>query len=254
MPLSSWLIGSMAGIGLQDFGAGNTHTFNNPVYLWTPPGGSNDLCRQLVSTVSNVTDCYLTQSGYVHIDGTGTIDWTSATEWRDALGFTGASDLIGLGGATAPNRSPLLWVPRAVESPEKGIIRGEGALEHRSVTHKSVDGTQNYRAFADPIRVEKWKWRYIAPDQYWTLEENDGELFQFARDILGPRWSFYLYPRRQADPDSEDEVLLDGGVGPYRADGKNVATLIKRIAQGFANRECRFDFTLSAISTPEYEQ
>ena len=252
MSTTSFVIGSISALGAQA-GTGFSHTFSNEVYLWTD-GGSNDLCEQLIADHSSVSDCYITQSGYVKIVSSGTITWGSATEWRDALGFTGATTVMSGGEAIAPNRSPLLWIPRQPESPVKGIISGQGSLAHRSSTMQAVDGTMVYREFGDPIRDETWVWKNISPAQYWTTDEDDGELYQFAQAVLGPRMKFYMYMRQTADEASGDEVSLTGAIGPYVATGRNVATLVKKVAVGFGHRECRFDFKLDAISTPEYTQ
>lgn len=197
-------------------------------------------------------DVFLGQDGYVHISATGPIGitWGSDTTLRDYLGFTG--DLSPATSHTAQNLSPLSWIPWQPESPEKGILLGLGALDHRDITHKAVDGTMNYRSFGDPLRMERWKWRYIAPEFYWTTSEANGELFQFVRDVLGKRHSFYIYQRNSLDGSLSTEAALTNASGPWKADGKNAANLIKQIAQGFANRECRFDFVLNAVESPEY--
>lgn len=204
-------------------------------------------------TWTTAPEVFLSGDGYVRItaEPAFSITWTaSGTEIRDALGFTG--DLSSATSHTAPGFSPLVWIARRPESPKLGILEGDGALDPRDVTLESVDGTMYYRSFGTVLRKERWEWIHILPANYWTSDENDGELWQFCRDVLGPRNKFFFYSRNDIDESSTAEVALTNRSGPWVATDKNIAGLVKRVASQFGSRECRFDFTLNARTTPEY--
>jgi hypothetical protein len=194
-------------------------------------------------------DCYIEQSGYVVLKASGTfsLTWTD-TDLRDYLGFTG--NLSAGATYTAPLRSPLLWVPRRVDSPDGSVINSVGNKRYDEVAVTSRDGTMVSRTFGDPLRPNSYTWHYIDKAQFW---ENDaaGELFHFFGQVLSPRANFNLYRAVDAGYSTKAEVTLGTPLGPYAMVGGSRELPLRR-SSGYERTDCKFDFTVDVLKVPEY--
>jgi hypothetical protein len=265
MSKSSWLVGSICSFDDQtvdfDKGAGAVPVAMTFAYEGTylthataALGMMDTLEADLTSGGLTNAAVFLGEDGLVHItsDDTFTLDWTSAgTALRNALGFSGNLTPTATS-HTADNPSPLLWIPRRNESPQKAGLGIDGELQEDVVRVVSRDGTQVTRTYGDGVTSNRFLWQYINRDQFRTTTASQaGELHHFYGECLSPGANVMLYRQVDADYASTTAVTLGTPLGPYQTTGKERGLPFVP-SPGFANSDCRMDFTWSALKVPEY--
>ena len=266
MSTSSWLIGSICALPNQTItvdanGAGPglpaviAFAYTGTYLHHTTAGLSMmaQLAAKLVAEGVTNADVFLTQSGFVRItaDVSFVITWTD-TALRDALGFTGTvTDTSAPFDQTAPNRSSYLWVPRRCESPRDHILGATGAKHHNRKRFQAMDGTQVTRTFGDPVYDARMGWTHIDRDQFWTEDEDPGELFDFYSMVISPGANIRHYRQVDADYAASTAVTLPTALGPYQSQTDEKALPMRRSAS-HANVDCKYDYDFDGIKVPEY--
>lgn len=163
------------------------------------------------------TTAVVRRNGKIRIAASGTfaVVWTD-TVLRDLLGFTGNLSLAN--NYTAPNVSPLLWLPGWPETSETPI----GTAGHKIHDTKIVrSASGKYMSFATHhVRVEnRLSWDAVPISRVWTAAEAGGEFRRFYDDVLvaGQRFKLYSGATQEIDlADSSTDMTWTTPLGPYK--------------------------------------
>lgn len=224
MPASSWLIGAITPQGESfqvDDGLGLPVDITIPsteVYLHDPTSALSLLdaiAAELATALGGPATVTLHRDRLIRIDLPTVADilWGSATDIRDALGFS--ADCTGDSTYTADNPSPHSWCPGLTELSEarlgrEGIpvydtqIGGGGSFE------LPVRTRSNYRV------LNTLEWRNVHNGRVW-VDGTGGEHYAFWQTVLLPGTRFVHYRGLTNDESSSAELTLTSGarVGPY---------------------------------------
>jgi hypothetical protein len=256
---SSWLIGSVRDLPVQNFEAdGVAASVATGNYYLAGPVTALSLraAFQAALIAAGVADALvvITQSRTVRITAseTFTLEWGDATRLRDLLGFS--ADLLNLDTHQAPLVSPLLWSParpgRSMLSPQltRGIRR---PLNYYAVSPSDGSVTVVSHGAREYQRLE---WSMIANDRIFTTDELGGEFVSFFEEVLAKGASFYHYPEVVEDASvSATTATLLPFLGPYVFSPKARATTwAYDRADGFKWTDRRQDIDLDIHVTPQY--
>jgi hypothetical protein len=232
------------------------------LYLVHPTTAALDMLARLVAamTTGGVASpaAFVTEAGYVRLTSSGvfTIDWTTgATTLRDLLGFTG--NLAAASAYTAANRSPLLWRPGKVLTPELAQlgVQGQRVLDISATIGQG--GNLTVRQEGTPTTVNRFSGRYIPKARYqnsttpsagdytyaWEYELCTGKKFHILRGVTEGSST-------TASASYGSATML----GPYVADlsdGGFRRTPMVRSA-GFGLVEAYYDITVPAVLTSQF--
>ncbi len=195
----------------------------------------------------------LNQNGTVRLSSGGlfSVTWGTATLLRDLLGFT--ADLPSNASHTAPNISPLLWMPGKPETP---LMQRLGFVGHR--VHAVYTTTAPYSGKQESVsHGERLYAKYAFPmvdTERMVGDDSEGGTFDtwFATvAVRSARWK--LYREVLEDPTSFSSVMsyLDQPLGPYVVSGPRLAWKWD-LSRGFERTDKRADAELSCHVVEEY--
>lgn len=201
---------------------------------------------------------YITEAGYVRLTSSGvfTIDWsTGAATLRDLLGFTG--NLAAASAYTATNRSPLLFSPGKVLTPERAMlgVHGQRVLDISATIGQG--GNQTVRQEGTPSVVNRFSGAHITKARYQastTPTAGDWTYFWEYELCRTMRWHLF----RGITEGSSTTVSASYGsataLGPYVADMSDTAfrrTPFVR-SSGFERVDACFDITVPVVVTEQF--
>ncbi len=217
---SSFVIGSVEDLPAYAVNIGGaTTTVTGDYYLWDATA-SRSLCDHFASVMATAgvtnPDVFITESGHVRItaDTSFTIIWSDST-LRDIFGFTATTGPTT--GATAPNRSPWLWVPGWPETPASPVGTSGNKVKDTIVTSSASGLTSKFTTRTTKTR-QKFSWRHVAQASVWTTSESGGEFRKFADDHLDLGYRFKLYSGCTLDSTSNTEFSSTYTLGPYKVE------------------------------------
>lgn len=201
---------------------------------------------------------FVTEDRHVRLEAAGvfTVTWGLGTTLRDLLGFTG--DLAAADGYTAPLRSPLLWSPGKVLTPELSPLDTHGQPVADISATIGRQGSLVVRQEGTPTVRQRWALAHVPLTRVWYTrpEPVAGEFASFWETelIAGQQW---IVLRRVGEGLSSTASADYAGkvqLGPYFADmtDRNFRALPFTRSSGFERVEARYDFTIPAVKTAEW--
>jgi hypothetical protein len=230
------------------------------LYLTHPTAALDLLARFVVAMTTGTVGspaAFVTEARYVRLTGAGVfeVDWTGAETLRDLLGFTGT--LSGASAYTAPNRSPLLWSPGKVLTPDLAQlgVHGQRVLDISATIGQG--GNLTVRQEGTPTTVNRFSGRYIPKARYqsgatpaageytyaWEYELCTGKKFHILRGVT-----------EGSSTTASASYGSATALGPYVADlsdGGFRRTPFVRSA-GFGLVEAYYDITVPAVLTSQF--
>ena len=243
---AAWLIGSYADMptASMTINATAVPVTGGSYYLYDA-----DSALSLLTVIQNIitaggvagASVRLNQNGTVRLSGGGlfSVTWGAATLLRDLLGFT--ADLPSNASHTAPNISPLLFMPGKPETP---MIQRLGVRGHRvhavyqtvapysGKTESVSHGTREYARYSFPM---------VDSDLVVGTVGQGGTFDTFFEQIAVRSARFKLYREVLEDPASFTSVMstLDQPLGPYVFTGPLTWKLDR--SRGFTSTDIRCD-------------
>ncbi len=152
----------------------------------------------------------------ITFDSPQAVNWGTATQLRDLLGFTG-----NLGAGTshvATNISPLLWSPGYPATPKTIPGVAGYTIPHQAI-YKSDDGTQAKRYHFGTETWQDLEWTHIVPSRLrttGTVAAQGGTFHQFFEQcaMLGARF-FHYEDMTEDTADASTALVFGVGQGPY---------------------------------------
>ncbi len=258
--LSSWLIGSVAGLPSFDFvidgvpvstAAGDYYLYDaiKPDLTDVMEAAMDDAGVPAVSAV------FLVDSGKIRLNAGGVFDvsWGTASTLRDLLGFTG--DLAGADGYTAPNKSPLMWTPGKPETPvghRLGVVGHRVPTVYQAVSPysgKAESVSHGSRTFA------RYLWPMVDSELVVATGNPGGTFARFFDEVAVKSARWKLYREVEEDPNGNSSVLasLNQPVGPYVfSNTRNGPTWQYDTSKGFERTDRRADIEVRCHSVEEY--
>lgn len=232
----------------------------NGLYLVHPTASLSLLARLVVAMTSagvGSPAAFVTEARYVRLtsSGTFTIAWGSATTLRDLLGFTG--DLSGASSYTATNRSPLLWSPGKVLTPEQAPLDFHGAPVLDASVSVGPLGNIVVRQNGEPSYVNRYSGRHVARDRYGTSPNAVvGQWLYFLRTELWQAKRVIVLRRvlEGSSVTASADYATSVALGPYRLDLSQSDTRREFVArsEGFGRVEAYYDVTFPVVQTEEF--
>lgn len=234
---------------------------NGGAYLVHPTAALSMLGRLLATlTAGGVVNpaAFVTEAGFVRLtsDNVFTVDWDTATVFRDLLGFS--ADLAGSSAYTAPARSTLLWSPGKRFTPELAPLNSYGQQVIDVSSTIGANGRQTVRREGPPTVVQRFSARHVRKVRYfdspptsvpgefvwfWAEEMTTSAHFVVLRDVI----------EGASVTDSADYASALA-LGPYvcdMADDDMHRTPFARSA-GFNLVECYYDVGFPVVQTAEF--
>lgn len=227
MPDSAWLVGSTYLDAFSFQVNGNNKTVSAGYYYLRHATAGLSLIDQIEAEIqTEAANCnlFISESRLVRIEPQAAqpvaIDWLSATDVRNFLGFTGnraSSDTA----ENATNVSPLLWSPGYLATPAT-VLGTAGYITNDQSVFVSADGTTS---LTDQYATQTWQ------DLSWTdivaarMRVDDtatggGTFHQFHEQSAKLGYSFRYYEQVSEDDTSNTAVTWDdtgdNSFGPYR--------------------------------------
>lgn len=231
------------------------------LYLIHPTASLDLLARLVVAMTAGgvaAPTAYITEARYVRLTSSGvfTIDWTTgATTLRDLLGFTG--NLAAASSYTATNRSPLLWSPGKVLTPELAQlgVHGQRVLDISATIGQG--GNLTVRQEGTPTTVNRFTGRYIPKARYQSSTSSAaGEYTYFWEYEMCTAKKFHVL-RGITEGSSTTTSASYGSataLGPYVADlsdGDFRRTPFVR-SSGFGLVDAYYDVSVPVILTSQF--
>lgn len=232
----------------------------NGLYLEHPTASLSMLARTVVAmTAGSIASAaaFITEAGYVRLTGGAnfTIDWTGATVLRDLLGFT--ANLSGAAAYTAPNRSPLLWIPGKIVTFERSPrgTRGEPKLDISATI--GTGGNMTTRQEGSATQTQRFSVRHIPKAKFWASQTAvAGEYRHFWESELTPLRRFILLMNVTVGTSTTASAgySLSTHVGPYYYDLSDQSTHRFAFSRdtGFERVEAYYPVAVPAVVTSEY--
>jgi hypothetical protein len=258
---AAWLIGSYADLpslpvtisgSFQNTPAGN-------FYLYDADNGLS--LRAVMNNIMaaaglNAIQVYPQKDGHMYIaaDAVFTVTWGSGTLLRDLLGFTG--DLAGAMSYTAPNLSPLLWMPGKPETP---LMQRLGLVAHKVHTVYQVTAPYSGRTEAVSHGSREYA-RYLFPlidtDRVVTAGNEGGTWAKWFEQVAvrAARWKLYREVLEDSSSTASALVTLTQPLGPYIVSGERDKgpAWVFDTSKGFERVDARADIDIRCHVVEEY--
>lgn len=258
--VASWLIGSVANLPAFDFVVSGTPvtTTAGSYYLYdTSITDLTDLMEGAMDDggVPAVSAVFLTNAGKIRLNAGGvfSVSWGTATALRDLLGFTG--DLAGADGYTAPNKSPLLWMPGKPETP---LAHRLGTIGH--TVHTTYQAECAYTGLAESVShgsriYAQYLWPMVDTDLVVASGNPGGTYARWFEEVANrsARWKLYREVEEDLNGTSGVTSSLNQPLGPYIVSKtRNAPMWTYGMSKGFERTDKRADIDLKCHVVPEY--
>jgi hypothetical protein len=230
------------------------------------PTAALDMLARLVAAMTTggvaAPAAFITEARYVRLtsSGTFTIDWTTgATGLRDLLGFTG--NLAAASAYTATLRSPLLWSPGKVFTPDDVLgSHGRRVLDMSATLGKG--GNLTTRREGAPEVVNRFSAMHVPKSRYHSAPPTPvaGDLVHFWENELCTAKKWHVMRAVTEGASTTTSAVYNSGtaghlLGPYVADMTNAA--FRRTpgtrSSGFDRVDAYFDTTpIPAVVTTQF--
>lgn len=259
---AAWLIGSYA--DLPEFelmiNAVNQPFPEGSYYLYDHVDAGLSLLTHVRNAIfaatGQLTTAIVQKNGHVRIDSAApfSLAWGAATLLRDLLGF---DDVLALNASyTAPNISPLLWMPGKPETP---LAQRLGVIGHR--THAAFQTTAPYSGKSESVShgVRSFA-RYAFP--MVDTDRMVGELgeggtydtwFEWVA-VRSARWKLYrdvLESASGAEATESALLTLTEPLGPYIVTGPKLGWKWD-LSRGFERTDKRADLEIACHVCEEF--
>ncbi len=232
------------------------------LYLYHPTDALSML-DQLVAamTAAGVAApaAFITEQRYVRLTSSGvfTVDWTTgATGLRDLLGFS--ANLAAAAAYTAPLRSPLLWSPGKVFTPDDVLgSHGRRVLDLSATLGKG--GNLTVRREGAPEVVNRFSAMHVPKARYYNSPPTPaaGDLVHFWENELCTAKKWHVLRGVTEGPSTTASASYPGTdiLGPYVADMTDAG--FRRTpgvrSSGFTLVDAYFDTTpIPAVVTEQF--
>ncbi len=255
---AAWLIGSYADMPASSMTINATAV---PVAAGSRYLYDADAALSMLSLIEDIitaggvagASVRLNQNGTVRLSGGGlfSVTWGAATLLRDLLGFT--ADLPSNASHTAPNLSPLLWMPGKPETP---LMQRLGVVGHR--THAVYTATAPYSGKQESVsHGERFFAKYAFPmvdTDRMVGDEGEGGTFDTwftTVAVRSARWKLYREVLEDLTAFTSAMSYLDQPLGPYVVSGPQLRWKWDP-SRGFERTDARADAELSCHVVEEY--
>ena len=254
---AAWLIGSYASMPASSMTINATAV---PVAAGSRYLYDADAALSMLSLIEGIitaggvagASVRLNENGKVRLSGGGlfSVTWGAATQLRDLLGFT--ADLASNASHTAPNLSPLIFMPGKPETPMTQRLGVAGHRVHAVFTatapysgkQESVShGTREYARYSFPM---------VDSDLVVGTVGQGGTFDTFFEKVGVRSARFKLYREVLEDPNSNASVMatLDQPLGPYVFSAPLTWKLDR--SRGFTSTDIRCDVEFPCHVIAEY--
>ncbi len=226
------------------------------------PTAALDMLDQLVlaMTAAGVAapQAFITEQRYVRLTSSGvfTIDWTTgATGLRDLLGFTG--NLAAATSYTATNRSPLLWSPGKVFTPDDVLgSHGRRVLDLSATFGKG--GNLTVRREGAPEVVNRFSAMHVPKARYYAGPPTPaaGDFVHFWENELCTAKKWHVMRGVTEGPSVTASASYGSAtvIGPYVADMSDASFRRTPFARssGFGLVDAYYDVSIPAVVTEQF--
>lgn len=259
MATTIWYLGSYPDLPAQTVNVGSDATVPaGDYYLHDPASAARSLLEvtqtALVSGGGAGADVFLTESGKVRIEFSGSESVTLPATLGGLLGFTTLSWTAD--GRTADELSPLFWSPGRPEI-SMGAPQGSTGRIVRDVVQGRAPGKRK-STYQNEWREVRHVFPFLAQDRVQTTDEDAGEFFVFWQNVVS--LSRQLIAIRNVAEDRTDEttesVLTGTRLGPYVAAlsdaGGDGASFRYQRSSGFEWTDAKADVSLDLETIGEF--
>ena len=254
---AAWLIGSRDDLPQQGvhINASAQSTPAGSFYLHDASAARSLLMQfrdAVILATGGATTVVLQQDGRVRIDCTVlfSLTWGSSTLLRDLLGFD--ANLALLSTYTAPNISPLLWMPGKPETP---MAQRLGVVGHR--THNVYQTTAPYSGKSESVSHGYRTYaRYTFPmidTERLTGADGVGGTYETWHEevaVRSARWKLYRDVLEDPGGTASTVFSLTQPLGPYVVTGPRLAWKWD-LSRGFERTDKRGDIDIACHVVPE---
>lgn len=253
---AAWLIGSYASMPATEVtvNAVLTAVTGGDWYLWDATA-TWSLCALMQNTLTAAGvaggACVLQRDGKIKLSAAGvfSVTWGVGTLLRDMLGFTG--NISGSASYSAPNQSPLLFMPGKPETP---MAQRLGTAGHK--THTVYMAIAPYSGKAESVSHGSRQFaRYFFPlvDTDLMVDDSNtgGTWGRWTEEVAVKAARWKLYRGALEDPTDTAAVTasLDQPLGPYVVTDPNWRW---DTSKGFERTDARADLDIKCHVVEEY--
>lgn len=224
---TAWLVGSIYLDAFSFQVNGNNKSVSAGHYYLRHATASLSLIDTILAEIQTEAagaDLFVSQQRLVRLEPQAAqnvaLDWLSATNVRNLLGFTGnraSSDTA----ENATNVSPLLWSPGHPATPET-VLGTPGYVTNDLTAFVSADGTTSYTDFYHSQTYQDLTWTEVAAGRMRVAEGTDGggTFHELHEQSLKLGYSCRYYETVSEEDGSNTAVTWDdtsdNSFGPYR--------------------------------------